>query len=218
MKNQLPEWIDNSECRLVLSKNCRNTAEIFKASCSIIGVDEGSRINDLHGEIPNAKFYKTENELNEIVKKFIKNVIVEGNLKPEEIVILTATSQEKTWLNIDNIYEGNKISTIPEKDSILFTTIRKFKGLEAKAVLLLDVSIRGLVYPENKRLVYVGSSRAKYFLEIAFLEDVENNELGDYLNKLNEHRNVPKIERDLHDYLILKYKILAYNRLLLITG
>lgn len=204
MKNQLPEWIDKSECRLVLSKNCRNTAEIFKTSCSIIGVDETSRINDIHGDIPNAKFYKTENELIEIVKKFIMNVIVEGNLKPEEIVILTATSQEKTWLNTDNVFEGYKISSTPSKDSILFTSIRKFKGLEAKAILIIDVSIRGLIKPENKRLLYVGSSRAKYFLEMACLEDVESSDMGEYLRNLNEHRNVPKNKKGFGRLLNLK--------------
>lgn len=204
MKNQLPEWIDNSECRLVLSKNCRNTAEIFKTSCSIIGVDESSRINDIHGDIPNAKFYKTENELNDLAKKFIRNLIVEGKLKPEEIVILTATSQEKTWLNTDNIFEGYKISLTPAKDSVLFTTIRKFKGLEAKAVLIIDISVRGLINSEDKRLIYVGSSRAKYFLELAFLEDVEGNEIGDFLRKLNEHRNVPKNKKGFGRLLSLK--------------
>lgn len=207
MKNQLPEWIENSECRLVLNKNCRNTAEIFKTSCSIIGVDEGSRINDIHGEIPYAKFYKSENELNVLVKGFIKKVIVEGNLKPDEIVILTATSLEKSWLNTDDLYEGYKITTIPKNNSILFTTIRKFKGLEAKAVLIIDVSIRGLVSPENKRLIYVGSSRAKYYLEIAFLEDLENNEIGDYLKRFDENRNVPKNKKGFAKLLNLKYKI-----------
>lgn len=51
MKKRQPHWLEDAECRLVLSKNCRNTAEIFKTACSIIG-KENLTLNEIHGEVP----------------------------------------------------------------------------------------------------------------------------------------------------------------------
>lgn len=191
MKNHLPEWIEKAECKLVLHKNCRNTAEVFKTSCSVLGIEDFSKMNDIHGETPNVIFYESEKNLINIVTKFIRGALNGGLLK-EEIVILSATTMEKTWLNIDESYAGCQLAEKFNKDKILFTTIRKFKGLEAKAVLLIDVSMSELSKPEIRRLVYVGCSRAKYLLSIATLEDLDSNEFGDFLRQMNPLRNVPK--------------------------
>ena len=50
--------------------------------------------------------------------------------------------------------------------------MRRYKGLEAKAVLLLDVRTSELTKPTCQRLIYVGSSRAAAYLETIFLDDV----------------------------------------------
>ena len=195
MKNQLPQWIENAECRLVLHKNCRNTAEVFKTSCSILGLDNVT-YNEIHGEVPAAKFYQTTAEMESIVSNFIKRVSAEG-LQPEDIVILTAKTTDSTWIDVDKNYGGYELSYEREPDKVLFTTIRKFKGLEAEAILIVDVSMSALAVPENRRLLYVGSSRAKNLLNIAMLEDVESDEMGNFLRTIAPERNVPKNKKGL---------------------
>lgn len=195
MKNQIPKWIDDAECRLVLHKNCRNTAEVFKTSCSIMGLDNVS-YNDIHGEIPAAKFYTTESEINKIVDDFIKHVSEEG-LDPSDIVILTAKTTEKSWVDIGKKHSGLELSYQSEPGKVLFTTIRKFKGLEAEAILIVDAAMSSLKDPENRRLLYTGSSRAKNLLNIAMLEDIEIGEYGDYLRSIAPDRNVPKNKKGL---------------------
>ena len=195
LKNKMPKWIEDAECRLVLHKNCRNTAEVFKTSCSIMGL-ENITYNEIHGEIPAAKFYSTEGELNKIVEQFIQSVKAEGVL-PQDIVILTARTIEDSWIDINKKYSGYELSTERNNGKVLFTTIRKFKGLESDVVLIVDASMSALRNPENKRLLYVGTSRAKNLLNIAFLEDVESDEMGDYLRDLNPDRNVPKNKKGL---------------------
>ena len=195
MKNQLPQWIEDAECRLVLHKNCRNTAEVFKTSCSIMGLDNVT-YNEIHGEVPAAKFYQTTDELEAIVTGFIKRVSDEG-LKPEDIVILTAKTTDNSWIEVDKKYGGQSLSYTKEPGKILFTTIRKFKGLEAEAILIVDVSMSALAYPENRRLLYVGSSRAKNLLNIAMLEDIEKGDMGDFLRAIAPGRNVPKNKKGL---------------------
>lgn len=195
LRNKKPKWIEDAECRLVLHKNCRNTAEVFKTSCSIMGF-ENVTYNEIHGEVPSAKFYSTESELEQIVEQFFQNVKAEGVL-PDDIVILSARTIEDSWVKINKKYSGFELSTERVEGKVLFTTIRKFKGLESDVVLIVDVSMSSLKNPENKRLLYVGTSRAKHLLNIAFLEDVESDEMGDYLRKLNPDRNVPKNKKGL---------------------
>ena len=195
LKNKMPKWIDEAECRLVLHKNCRNTAEVFKTSCSIMGLDNIS-YNEIHGEIPAVKFYNTESELDDIVEKFIKSIKDEG-VKPEDIVILSAKTIEDSWIDLNKQFAGYELSIERIKGKILFTTIRKFKGLESDVVLIVDASMSSLLNPEYKRLMYVGTSRAKNLLNIAMLEDVLSEDMGTYLKKLNPDRNVPKNKKGL---------------------
>lgn len=191
MRNNMPKWIDNAECRLVLHKNCRNTVEITKTSCSILGMEALQYSNDIHGTVPNAKFYKTEEDLKKIVEDFARHALG-GELKPEDVVILTSSTEEKSWINKDESICGYEISNNIEPNKILFTTIRKFKGLEAKAIIIVDISMRTMMDPEMKKLIYVGSSRAKYLLTLAINEDLDQNEIGEYLKETNIKRNVPK--------------------------
>ena len=195
MKNQSPKWIDDAECRLVLHKNCRNTAEVFKTSCSVMGL-ENMTPNDVHGEIPSVKFYQTEKELETIVGEFIKRCVVEG-LQSNDIVILTEKTTEASWLATNSKYSGIGIAERKEPGKILFTTIRKFKGLEAKAVLIVDASLSALLKAESRRLLYVGCSRAKNLLSTAMLDDVENTDMGDFLRNVATGRNVPKTTKGL---------------------
>ena len=195
MKKQLPQWIEAAECRLILHKNCRNTAEVFKTSCSIMGLDSVT-YNEIHGEVPAAKFYHTTAEMESIVGDFIKRVSSEGFL-PEDIVILTAKTTESSWLDAGKEYGGMQLSLTKEPGKVLFTTIRKFKGLEADAILIVDASMSALMIPENRRLLYVGTSRAKNLLSIALLEDIENDEMGDFLRNFAPGRNVPKNKKGL---------------------
>lgn len=195
MKNQLPKWIEDAECRLVLHKNCRNTAEVFKTSCSILGLENVS-YNEVHGEIPAARFYTREDEQEHIVSEFIKRVMDEG-LDPSDIVILTAKTIESSWIDPKKKYAGRELSSEGEVGKILFTTIRKFKGLEAEAILIVDAQMSALTNPENRRLLYTGSSRAKNLLNIAMLEDIGTGEYGDYLRRIAPGRNVPKNKKGL---------------------
>ena len=58
-----------------------------------------------------------------------------------------------------------------------------------------------LTNPENRRLLYTGSSRAKNLLNIAMLEDIETGEYGDYLRNIAPGRNVQKNKKGLKKLL-----------------
>lgn len=199
--NELPRWIDEAECRLVLHKNCRNTAEVFRSSCALMGLS-GISYNEVHGEKPSASFYQTESELEAVVSSFVKRAIFEG-VSPENMVILTATTTDASWVDIEGEYGGKKLSLNREHGKILFTTIRKFKGLEAEAVLIVDVSMLSLRKAGSRRLLYVGASRAKVLLQIAMLEDAHSDDITSVIKGINPDSGAPKNKRGLKKLLRL---------------
>lgn len=179
LRNEAPEWINQTaECRLVLYKNCRNTSEIASTISSIMPIKKDVYVNAVHGETPRACFFRGETELVKIAGQFIKKMLSEG-LKAEEIAILSVHSMANSMLK-NYIESGNRlgdcdISQERVKDKVLVSTVRKFKGLEAKAVLLIDVESSKLADSVMRRLMYVGCSRANSYLQIAFYDDSQQS-------------------------------------------
>ena len=92
-------------------------------------------------------------------------------MKPEQIVILSVRAVENSALSGVSELAGLPVSLSPAKGKIWFTSVRKFKGMEADAVLLTDLEVNRLKEPLMQRLVYVGASRANVYLEAAFCEN-----------------------------------------------
>lgn len=177
MMHKSTRWLDTyGDCRLVLYKNCRNTAEIARTiGTTVENIKKDVYINDLSGIIPKGSFYKTPKELIAVVSDFVTQML-QDKLKVEDVVILTIDSVKKSMLQ-NNMHIGSiPISTTPKKGHILFTSVRKFKGLEAKAILLIDIYVDKLDDELHKRLIYVGCSRANTYLQMAFYDNVEISE------------------------------------------
>ena len=63
--------------------------------------------------------------------------------------------------------------------------------------MALQLAMIGLKREEDRRLLYVGSSRAKNYLEIAMLQDIDDSEMGDFIHVLNPNRVLPKNKKGL---------------------
>lgn len=177
MMHKSTHWLDTyGDCRLVLYKNCRNTAEIARTiGTTVENIKKDVYINDLSGIIPKGSFYKMPKELIAVVSDFVTRML-QDKLKVEDVVILTIDSVKNSMLQ-NNMHIGSiPISTTPKKGHILFTSVRKFKGLEAKAILLIDIYVDKLDDELHKRLIYVGCSRASTYLQMAFYDNVEISE------------------------------------------
>lgn len=177
MMHKSTHWLDTyGDCRLVLYKNCRNTAEIARTiGTTVENIKKDVYINDLSGIMPKGSFYKTPKELIAVVSDFVTRML-QDKLKVEDVVILTIDSVKNSMLQ-NNMHIGSiLISTTPKKGHILFTSVRKFKGLEAKAILLIDIYVDKLDDELHKRLIYVGCSRASTYLQMAFYDNVEISE------------------------------------------
>lgn len=199
-KNQLVqqrielEWLHKMECRLILSYNCRNTHSIAKTSSNPLGIKEVKMRFDIRGDLP--LYHNTsskKNLLNWLYKRI--NFYTSDNIDLNQIVILTTKTIESSILN--NIKKIGKysISHTVNEDAILFTTARKFKGLEADVILLVDIDAEQFNREEAKRVFYVATSRAKSFLEIIpTLSDEEEQKMFYNLSGGKSKRNMTLIK------------------------
>ena len=182
----VPQYLDSkAECRLVLYRNCRNTAEITASIGSLVDMRQEPYLNDVHGEKPKAVFYSEKVAVQVIAERFVKNML-DNRIALEEMVILSVHSLEHSALQGVKELAGVPVSNNLEEGKIWFTTTRKYKGLEAKAVLLIDVEVSKLSDPVMQRMIYIGGSRANTYLKVAFYEDVEKGGYREIVDALQE--------------------------------
>ena len=191
-----PQYLDSeAECRLVLYRNCRNTAEIAASIGSLVEMRQEPYMNDVHGEKPKAVFYSDKAVLKGIAERFVKTM-QENRVALEDMVILSVHSLEHSALHGVKELAGIPVSNTLEEGKVWVTTTRKYKGLEAKAVLLVDVEVSKLTDAVMQRMIYIGGSRANTYLKVAFYEDVAKGDYRGIVDALQEHmkRNAEIIE------------------------
>ena len=147
----------------LLSRNCRNTSQIHNfAYQNYMGpqVDapsmDGESIRTIEG-------IDINHQARSIVNR-ISDLVLQGNVRPEQIVVLIGNSIFKEFC-----YSALKASGTPsgtawnieggfKKGSVLIETVKRFKGLEAEVVFLWTLPDRDSAeFPE---VVYVGATRA----------------------------------------------------------
>ena len=169
---EYPQWLDHMECRLVLSYNCRNTHEIALTSTRPIEVPEKKVKMNPYTEAteqPKPTIYFTENA--QTLQKYLLQLIRKysaAKVKKSDIVLLSMKPEgDSVLVREAMIPELAAIcSAKRENNKVLLTTVRKFKGLEAEAVLCIDVDAQTFDNETGRNLFYVGTSRAKTWLDI----------------------------------------------------
>ena len=96
-----------------------------------------------------------------------------NGLKPDDIVILSIHRTETKPLHEISTLAGIPLSGKKEANNVWFTSIRKFKGMEAQAVLIVDFRYSEANSELVRRIFYVGCSRANAYLRVALYKDTE---------------------------------------------
>lgn len=178
----LPKYIAEADCKLTLYKNCRNTENIAITSMRPF-TDRKPKLFDgcIKGKPSVIHFCNNDNlvviELNKVIDQLKSKGI-------KDIVILTCKTEENS--KIAAYSKGGYYNKIK------FTTCRKFKGLEADAVILIDID-KECFYDDNVLLFYVGTSRARINLDIiASLDKDECNNILSSVFKMNKTSKRPQ--------------------------
>lgn len=175
-----PSYISEADCKLTLYRNCRNTENIAITSSRLLGSTKKPVLisSALHGNSPELYFLNETESFANSLNRCLDNI-----LKKElagDIVILTCKTEKTSRLS--GICDGDRY--IYNGRSFLFTTYRKFKGLEADAVIIIDAD-SCLLDPDNsdgEKALYVASSRAKY--ELSIICEAKTEEVVGILEKL----------------------------------
>ena len=159
---KIPSYISDADCKLTLYKNCRNTENIALTSLKPISGRNPKLYEGAVKGVPATVHFCVDAEgVRNCVNGLIENLSDDGI---DDVVILTCDTEDDSILASE--------ATEGKYKKKLFTTCRKFKGLEADAVILIDVN-ETTFGEENILRYYVGASRARVRLEMITLMDDE---------------------------------------------
>lgn len=165
LTEDVPEWIKDSECKLLLTKNCRNTYEIALTAYNIIDVELNQKIRMMNGEKTALTFVKGS-PMGKLVK--LLNLLTGdryGYVYSDIVILSLKTEADSMMSNIHKI-SGIPITREKTNSSILFTTAKKFKGLESRVIIVVDIDESSFNDEKKKRNFYVACSRATQFLAL----------------------------------------------------
>jgi hypothetical protein len=174
-EEDLLEWFDRSvtggeSMKFELSVNCRNTPEVSQLMSSVAAIRPGY-MSVLRGpchEEPDVKYFGSREEQESQLIAGIKLMLGRG-FKPEDIVVLSPLKDGACVRGILLLPEWqSRIDEYPKPNVVRFSTIHAFKGLEAKAVILTDISCAS--YNGEANILYVGMSRALHCLTVLVAE------------------------------------------------
>lgn len=174
LKRETPKWIDKSECKLVLTRNCRNTYEIACTAYNVIDAEVKQKLNAITGVKPSICFSSSNTDAMDRLEKLISFYMNEENgYKENEITILSLVSEKKSFLNEKE--KIGKYSFTRERDGkhLFVTTAKKFKGLEGKVIIIIDIDRNSFNDDQQKRNFYVACSRATHRLTLFINADEE---------------------------------------------
>lgn len=172
--NQIIGDLDDrtSFIRFKLKINCRNTRFIGEEIKCITGFDSSSYIwSKVDGAPVEHCVFETQEDQKNHLKELVDKLISEG-ISAVSITILSPYKRENS---VVSEIEGIKIRDYSPQieDSITFSTIQAYKGLENTVIIMTDVESF-----DHEQLMYVGLSRARSGLFI-----LESNEARkEYLN------------------------------------
>lgn len=167
------DWLKSVECRLVLTTNCRNTKSIATTSNRVVRTDEIKMRRVVDGVKPNFFLCATKSQAIEKLETLIGKYL-SSKIDANKIAILSMKTEENSICTGINKIKSICVSDNIQSNTIIFTTCRKFKGLEADVVILVDLDENVFANEETRRLFYVGASRAKHFLDIICVIDKAN--------------------------------------------
>ena len=182
----IPQYISDADCKLTLYRNCRNTENIATTSLAPITERRPKLIDGCVKGVPaKLHFCESDDKAGEKIDLIIDTLKGQG---VKDIVILTCKTENTSVMS-------SIVSNGLYRNKYRFSTCRKFKGLEADAVILVDVDAD--IFEEEKALLYyVGTSRARLWLDI--ITTMDNESCKDVLQSVfDKHSHIKNPQREL---------------------
>ena len=174
----LPRVIRDADCKLTLYKNCRNTCAIANAAAS--GILERGKVPEmavgaLAGESPEIVFLDAEMPDDAYVSAVEEAIAgLSRQFCAEDIVVISCSPMGDGHSRLESRLSSNGSGDKVFNRCCRFSTYRKFKGLDAAAVVLVDVDKNAFAGTHGAMPFYEGASRARHSL-VVFASLSEND-------------------------------------------
>ena len=165
--DKMPAILNDFECKLTLNKNCRNTFKILSTTNSPMNLPIRTDEYCIEGIMPRLYISTDKDKIVNKIGESINNYLSNG-YKLDDIVILTLNTEDSSILSSVSKINNYDISHEKNEGKILFTTAKKFKGLESNIVILVDFNSDVIATDELTRLFYVSTSRSRKLLDIFY--------------------------------------------------
>jgi len=151
---------------LFLETNCRNTERIATFAAACVGRECHVKLGTPEGVEVEEFVVRNDAEAIATVRRSLHELIHDQKLRPDQVVVLSTKTpsaspvfEAGTLGNFRLVELGNDAGS----NEVVFSSLHRFKGLEADAVVLCDVANGRSSGP---RFMNVGASRAKHVLKV----------------------------------------------------
>ncbi len=162
-QNKLPKCLEEFDCKLTLTKNCRNTLKIVQTINSVFNINTQANGFSVSGVMPT--FYFVDTDIQNKLRLIINDYLNDG-FDQKDITILTLSTEDESCLNGITQIGNYKINHESNEDGIFFTTSKKFKGLESNIIIVIDFDAKEYSDYEYMKNLYVSLSRARQRLSL----------------------------------------------------
>ncbi|MDD4382541.1 MAG: NERD domain-containing protein [Candidatus Shapirobacteria bacterium] len=175
MREKISKWSPNGFVSYKLNINCRNTKNIAEEISLVCGFEKDQLLpGNIEGNLPvNYKFVDHDQIPFEIDK--IVDFVYSKKIPLNRITVLSPKkyqlSEASKIKSKCTVLERNNLFSIPV-DSITFSTIGKFKGLENSFIVVTDFDS---IEEDCLEKLYVAMSRAKYGLYLIMGKEAEKD-------------------------------------------
>ncbi|WP_018128599.1 NERD domain-containing protein [Balneola vulgaris] len=155
--------------KYTLPENCRNTKSIVKHLSNVLETPISSFPNSPIGQSVEFKSFESVKNQQKFLESELIRLINEQKVETSQILLLLNSSKNKSSIKDLNKVLRYKVLSLDNKarflsNTIHYTTINTFKGLEADIVFILDIDKIPQEY--KKEILYTESSRARHKLYI----------------------------------------------------
>ncbi|MBL8809752.1 MAG: ATP-binding domain-containing protein, partial [Planctomycetaceae bacterium] len=150
-----------------LKYNCRNTQKIAEYSCEFVDIEAVIKPGTPAGTDVLTRSCSTEPEMVDTVRKLLHEIIAVNKVATDRVVVLTTMSQR-----FSPVFKAGKLGNFslvglenqPNAHEVRFSTLHRYKGLEADVVILCDVQPNAA--DSTPMHLYVATSRARHLLAV----------------------------------------------------
>lgn len=169
---ELPYCIENSDCRLTLHRNCRNTKEIARTSVTPLRDKKNKAVKanvSCSWEEPIKPSFHIVDDVDAITSGLDSVLDKLEGLGVKDVIILTPGTVDCSTIRPVLRFSADKSDGyayyMHGDIEYKVTTCIKFKGLEADAIVMIDLNKTSFAGQKGLEF-YVGTSRAKHYLDL----------------------------------------------------